>query len=258
VCENRFLLYINYEITKINLIIYFLFSYVENLETRCKKMELLLTSLTKSSIKDIERNDFRPEPYLNSSLKNNISTNQYRSIKHDGVEEENESEGDDDDEEDDDSSFEDDDDSEYSNSHRNSNAMDDDSISTISNMQETLANLNLEDYDSIKYTGHSAGLQLLDENLFKSKSYIQWPGREDVALRLMPPNELLVVRSDRSVSGKRSDTRLDVGFSLTSSIFDERKSSNSWYLTPGSLTSNSANKNAELPSNSVIQKAAKL
>lgn len=209
-------------------------SYVENLETRCKKMESLLTCLTKSTIKDIERNDFRAESYLKS---NNIQHYQQptREEEHDDID-------------DDDSSFEDDDNSEYSNQQM-SNIIDE------SNMDETLANLNMDDYDSIKYTGLSAGLQLLDENLFKSKSYVQLPGREDVALQLMSQNELLVVRSDRSPSGKRPDTRLDVGFSLTSTIFDEKASSDSWYLTNSSL-SKAISK--DLPTNSIIEKAVKL
>lgn len=218
-------------------------------------MEALLTSLTKSSIKEIERNDFRPDSYTNCTIKNNISS--YRPCIKENCQDligENDEEEDMDD---DDSSLEDDDeDSEYSNSQRNNST---DDISAIVNMEETLANLNLEDYDSIKYTGHSAGLQLLDENLFKSKSYVQWPGRQDVALRLMAPNELLVIRSaDRSISGKKKlDTRLDVGFSLTSSIFDEQDTS--WYLAPGSLsTSTKSAANKDLPSNSIIAKAVKL
>lgn len=188
-------------------------------------MESLLTSLTKSSIKEIERNDFRAESYL---TKTNIGYRQ------------------EDDTNDDDSSIEDDDDSIYSNQHSH-NDMDDDDNNVSNNMEETLANLNLEDYDSIKYTGHSAGLHLLDENLFKSKSYVQLPGREDVALRLMSQNELLVVRSDRSSSGK--NTRLDVGFSLSSTIFDEKKATNSWHLGPVCK---------DLPTNLVIEKAIKL
>ncbi|KAG2235950.1 hypothetical protein INT48_004280 [Thamnidium elegans] len=196
-------------------------------------MESLLTCLTKSTIKDIERNDFRAESYLKN---NNIQHYQpTKEEEHDDID-------------DDDSSFEDDDNSEYSNQQM-SNIIDE------SNMEDTLANLNLDDYDSIKYTGLSAGLQLLDENLFKSKSYVQLPGREDVALQLMSQNELLVVRSDRSPSGKRPDTRLDVGFSLTSTIFDEKTSSDSWYLTNSSL-SKSISK--DLPTNSVIEKAVKL
>ncbi|KAI7894234.1 fungal-specific transcription factor domain-containing protein [Mucor mucedo] len=187
-------------------------------------MESLLTTLTKSSMKEIERNDFRAESYLS---RNKIDYQQ-------------------EDMDDDVSSIEDDDDSIYSNQHSHNDV--DDDVDTISNnMEETLANLNLEDYDSIKYTGHSAGLQLLDENLFKSKSYVQLPGREDVALRLMSQNELLVVRSDRSSSGK--NTRMDVGFSLSSTIFDEKKTTNSWNLGPISK---------DLPINSVIEKAIKL
>ena len=199
-------------------------------------MESLLTSLTKSSIKDIERNDFRAETYLNSS--NNIQQYQ-QTIKNDVY---------DDDMDDDDSSLEDDDSSEYSKS--NAHCEEDDT--TVANMDEALANLNLDEYDSIKYTGHSAGLQVFDEKLFHQKSYVQWPGREDVALQLMNKNELLVVRTDR-----KADTRLDVGFSLTSSIFDDKKiPSNAWHLTPGSLSTKLTIK--DMPTNATIEKAVKL
>ncbi|KAL0580990.1 hypothetical protein ABG067_008493, partial [Albugo candida] len=133
-------------------------------------MESLLTCLTKASIKDIERNDFRPENYIKDYQHSSyIMDHDHSSIE-------------DDEEEDDD-----DDSSDYSHSQRNTSI-----VTETINMNETLANLKLDDYDSIKYTGHSAGLQLLDEKLFKSKNYVQWPGREDVALQLMSQNELLV------------------------------------------------------------------
>ncbi|EPB84584.1 hypothetical protein HMPREF1544_08679 [Mucor circinelloides 1006PhL] len=160
-------------------------------------MESLLTSLTKTSIKDIERNDFRLE-LLKHREKDRDHNHQHN---HDDEEDEEDEEQQEDDD------------------IEEADLTEDDSIesSNHDSMEETLANLNLDDYDSIKYTGHSAGLQLIDHNLFKSKPYVQWPGREDVALRLMSQNELLVIRS----SGKK-DTRLDVGFSLNSSIFDEK------------------------------------
>ncbi|KAI8638151.1 fungal-specific transcription factor domain-containing protein [Parasitella parasitica] len=194
--------------------------YVENLEIRCKKMESLLTSLTKTSIKDIERNDFRFES-LKSCEKDLVLD--YKQ--------------DHDEQPDNDSQEEDVDEADLT---------EDDSIesSNHDNMEETLANLNVDDYDSIKYTGHSAGLQLLDQNLFKSKPYVQWPGREDVALRLMSQNELLVIRS----SGKK-ETRLDVGFSLNSSIFDEK---DTWKPQQNTLTDSS------LPSTKLIEKALHL
>lgn len=176
-------------------------SYVENLELRCKKMESLLTSLTKTSIKDIERNDFRFDV-----LKHHGKDRDYGQQHSHDDDDEQEDEEDEEQQEDDDV--------------EEADLTEDDSIesSNHDSMEDTLANLNIDDYDSIKYTGHSAGLQLIDQSLFKSKPYVQWPGREDVALRLMSQNELLVIRS----SGKK-DTRLDVGFSLNSSIFDEKE-----------------------------------
>lgn len=164
-------------------------------------MESLLTSLTNTSIKDIEKNDFRV----------GSCTIDKRHIKDDVDQDlcnQNEERYDDEDYD----SSPDDDSTESCFDHH------------VYDMDRTLANLDVNDYDSIKYTGNSAGLQLFDQGQFKSKSYLQWPGREDVALKLMSQNELLVVRSDRSVSGKKKpDTRLDVGFSLRSSIFDDEK-----------------------------------
>jgi G3E family GTPase len=191
-------------------------------------MESLLISLTNTSIKDIEKNDFRVESYTINSNKRLDECSQ--------DDEEEEVEEDDDD---DDSSPDDDDSTDsFSNHHHHHQ-----------DMEQTIANLDLSDYDSIKYTGNSAGLQLLDQSLFKSKSYLQWPGREDVALRLMSQNELLVVRSDRSASGKKNkiDTiRLDVGFSLSSSIFDNQD--NQQVTIPPT-------KPSDMPSDSLIQKA---
>ncbi|KAI8080732.1 fungal-specific transcription factor domain-containing protein [Gilbertella persicaria] len=163
-------------------------------------MESLLTSLTNQSIKDIERNDFRIEAYANKQ-------DQYHLVN-----EHNELDDEDDEEEE----VEEEDESSASDVSSTQS-------SKCISIANTLANLNLDDYDALKYTGNSAGLQLIDQSLFKSKPYVQLPGREDVALRLMPQNELLVVRTDCS-GKKKSNTRLDVGFSLNSSIFDEKKS----------------------------------
>ncbi|KAI8881510.1 hypothetical protein K501DRAFT_334674 [Backusella circina FSU 941] len=205
--------------------------YVENLELRCKKMELLLSSLTNRSIKDLEQDDFRVDS-LNDQC--------YNSYDESNVEND-----------DDDSANSTD---EYEDMSENQK---DDLSDTFSTMEETLANLKLEDYDSIKYIGSSAGLQLIDQSLFKSKPYVHLPGRKDVVLKLMAENELMVVRSDRSVSGKKSDTRLDVGFSLCSTIFDESKvktESPTWEYTPSSLP----NAKNSLPSNALIEKALNL
>lgn len=186
-------------------------------------MESLLISLTKTSIKDIERNDFRLEALRHYEQDQEFNDNQ------------------DCDEDDQDNGIENDEDD-----VEEADLTEDDSIESLNHdsMEETLANLNLDDYDSIKYTGHSAGLQLIDQNLFKSKSYVQWPGREDVALRLMSQNELLVIRS----SGKK-DTRLDVGFSLNSSIFDDKEI---WKPQQNTVADTS------LPSTKLIEKAFQL
>lgn len=227
-------------------------------------MESLLTCLTKSTIKDIERNDFRAETYLNStnkrSVPNHHSTKEVATHDEDNddndddnaMNDHDDDDDDDDDDNDDDSSFDGDDNhSEYRN---NAIQKEEDE----SNIEETLANLNLDDYDSIKYTGLSAGLQLVDQNLFKSKSYVQLPGREHIALQLMSQNELLVVRSDpSSAPGKKPDTRLDVGFSLTSTIFDKKKSNDTWYLGNDTHAS-SKSLIKDLPTKSVVDKAIKL
>ncbi|KAI8378563.1 fungal-specific transcription factor domain-containing protein [Blakeslea trispora] len=182
-------------------------------------MESLLTSLTNQSIKDIERNDFRIDAFATNRNETTIHTHAHTQEYHEEEE--------DDEEEEDESSVSDE--STHSSSKQN--------------IEDTLANLDLDDYDTLRYTGHSAGLQLIDQKLFKSKAYVPLPGRDDVALRLMSQNELLVVRTGR----KKPDTRLDVGFSLSSSIFDEKNHQ----LQPNLSRSSSI----DLPSRSVVEKA---
>ncbi|KAI7863659.1 fungal-specific transcription factor domain-containing protein, partial [Spinellus fusiger] len=75
-----------------------------------------------------------------------------------------------------------------------------------------------EEYDSIKYTGQSAGLQLLDQELFKYKTFVRWPGRSDLVLQMMADDELMVMRTDNKATGQES--LLDVGLSMRSAIFD--------------------------------------
>ncbi|OBZ89611.1 Nitrogen assimilation transcription factor nit-4 [Choanephora cucurbitarum] len=181
-------------------------------------MENLLTSLTNQSIKDIERNDFRIDAFAVNRNQTPIHTQAYQE---DDEEEEEE-------EEEDESSISDE------STH---------SSKLNSSIEDTLANLDLDDYDTLKYTGHSAGLQLIDQKLFKSKTFVPLPGRDDVALRLMSQNELLVVRTGK----KKPDTRLDVGFSLNSSIFDEKHNQ---------LQLNSARSSSiDLPTRSIVEKA---
>ncbi|KAI8978499.1 fungal-specific transcription factor domain-containing protein [Pilobolus umbonatus] len=194
--------------------------YVENLEIRCRKMESLLTSLTNKSIKDLERTDFCLDDWSSLSMDeiNNSSDN-----------------------------YSDDD---YDETSKHSNH-DNDDLPTAFNK------LKLDDYDTLKYAGHSASLTLWDDIFSKSKTYIQWPGRQDVTLRLMAQNELLVVCSDHTISGKRAETRLDVGFSLTSSIFDDSVSTtHSQLKSTTGIHSKSMSKH--LPSNAVIEKAVQL
>ncbi|RCI05378.1 hypothetical protein CU098_004292 [Rhizopus stolonifer] len=90
---------------------------------------------------------------------------------------------------------------------------------TRDSIESTIIKLSPGDYDSIKYTGASAGI-CLDSALLRSKPFVNCPGHQDVALQLMPHNELLFVQANASsLSG--SYTRLDVGFSLSSTIFDK-------------------------------------
>ncbi|KAG1452549.1 hypothetical protein G6F56_007789 [Rhizopus delemar] len=182
-------------------------------------MEALLIRLTNKSIKEIEEGDFTIESMVQNPPK-------YMS-------------------DDDDSSIDDDDDIDD---------IEDEQVKPKS-MEEAIANLSSEDYDSIKYTGISAGIQLQNNDLFKTASYVQCPGRQDVALKMMPQKELLVVQANASsLSGKY--TRLDVGFSLTSSIFDTKRDAStqrSLHLTPGSLS-----KSDSLPLASSIKKASDL
>lgn len=79
-------------------------------------------------------------------------------------------------------------------------------------------------FDAIKYIGRSAGFQPLDQMLFKHfrNFFIRWPGREDIALKIIPENEIMILRTGISVSGK-AITKLNVGLSFCSSIFDEQK-----------------------------------
>ncbi|KAG2237037.1 hypothetical protein INT48_001805 [Thamnidium elegans] len=77
-------------------------------------------------------------------------------------------------------------------------------------------------YDSIKYTGQSsAGLNLFDNELFKSQSTVPWPGREDIVLKLMSDDELMIIQTEKSKSGKPG-ILLDVGLSMKAPVFDRK------------------------------------
>lgn len=179
-------------------------------------MELLLTSLTKKSIQELENSDY--------SLDSLASVDEIQLVK-------NEIRNDNDEE-----------------SQSDTSDYEQGTTGNV-NMEETVANLGLEDYDSLKYTGQSACFQLIDHNLFPAKNILHLPGREDVVFKLMPENELLVIRSN---AGKRKhSTRLDIGFSLNSSIFDEARTQNT------SSLDDCPSKRA-LPSEKLIEKAYQL
>ncbi|KAF7730685.1 hypothetical protein EC973_001634 [Apophysomyces ossiformis] len=148
-------------------------------------MESLLISLTNSSIKELERKDFQIAALRQPSLSSPSAASDSSSSDEDDEEEEDR----------DDFGIED--------------------------QGDRLAVLDIKDYDSMKYTGQSAGLQLTCDDLFKSKTYIPWPGREDVVLKRMAHDELMIVRT--KTSGK-ADQRLDIGLSMQSAIFDQPRS----------------------------------
>lgn len=144
-------------------------------------MERLLVSLTQSSIKQLEQCDFQYDPREHMPPPASPSAIS-------------------------DSSSDDDDDDDEATEQANTNNAHDITIT--------------KDYDSIKYTGHSAGLQLVDHDIFKSKPFIRWPGRDDLVLKMMAQDELMIVRT--SEDGNKVDSRLvDVGLSMRSAIFDQ-------------------------------------
>ncbi|CAO3641248.1 unnamed protein product [Mucor fragilis] len=84
-----------------------------------------------------------------------------------------------------------------------------------------------KDYDSLKYTGQSsAGLKLFNNDVFKSQSSIPWPGRENIVLKLMAHDELMIVRTEKSSTTGKSDMLFDVGLSMRAPLSDKQKSIN--------------------------------
>ncbi|ORZ05238.1 fungal-specific transcription factor domain-domain-containing protein [Absidia repens] len=223
--------------------------YVDNLEKRCKKMEQLLMQLTNTTIKDLEQNDFRTthrraisDPSIvsdSSSDEDQASIGQGYSPSTPAIVPSRTIDNSKD-------AFM----TPCSSSTTATTATTTttnstpvislDSISTNSNndndddpdsIVHRLGQLDIHDYDSIKYTGQSAGLELLDhQDVFKSKPYIAWPGRPDMVLQMMADDQLMVVRTEKSVTTGKLDTRLDVGISITSA--------------PSSSTSDTASNNA--------------
>ncbi|ORZ07105.1 fungal-specific transcription factor domain-domain-containing protein [Absidia repens] len=196
--------------------------YVDNLEKRCKKMESLLMQLTNTTIKDLEQNDFRPTHQRNISDPAVVS----------------------------DSSSDDDDDDEGGGSYSPGQQQQQHDADDEGSIVNRLDRLDIHDYDSIKYTGQSAGLELLDQDLFKSKPYIAWPGRRDMVLQMMADDQLMVVRTEKSATTGKLDTRLDVGLSITSALPDSTMAT----ATGAGATVTATNK----PSKSLVDQMVKL
>ncbi len=139
-------------------------------------MESLLTALTKSSIKDLERNDYQ---YTEHSRPASSPTTQSDS----------------------------------------SSDEDEDSDSDV--CQEIGDEVTSKDYDSIRYTGQSSvGLRLFDDEVFQTHSSIPWPGKDNIVLKLMSKEELMIVRTEKSSTAGRSDMFLDVGLSMHAPVYN--------------------------------------
>ncbi|KAI9480326.1 MAG: fungal-specific transcription factor domain-containing protein [Benjaminiella poitrasii] len=87
-----------------------------------------------------------------------------------------------------------------------------------------------KDYDSMKYSGQSsAGFSLLNSDIFKTHTSIPWPGREDIVLKLMSQDELMIVRTEKSPTTGKSDMLLDVGLSMSTPLFKDNSRTNQLY-----------------------------
>ncbi|ORY89565.1 fungal-specific transcription factor domain-domain-containing protein [Syncephalastrum racemosum] len=181
--------------------------YVDNLEKRCKKMEKLLMYITKLSIKDLEQTDFQYHAKLNANKSTTTTTTTTTSTTPAStaaaaaaVAAQREASPFDSSD-----SSSDDDDDEY----------DDDDFDPTATSHD---GLDVRDYDGLRYSGQSAGLPLVDESMFQSKSYLPWPGRDDVVLKMMAQDEVMIVKTS---SGKKGDTRhLDVGLSMRTALLE--------------------------------------
>ncbi|KAJ2960618.1 hypothetical protein NQZ79_g4037 [Umbelopsis isabellina] len=92
-------------------------------------------------------------------------------------------------------------------------------------LEEQLANISLDNYDSLKYTGASAGLRIIDKSIFED-GYIVWPGRQNVILKMLPQDELVVVKTNVSRSGS-PDIKMNIGIGMQMGMF-ESSSDNIW------------------------------
>lgn len=141
-------------------------------------MESLLSALTQCKIEDLERNDFKyaGSPSIIPTANNDNNT----SSDDDDEEEEEEEEA------------------------------EDDNVQVESDKEEN-------EFDSIKYSGQSSsGINL--SNLIKSQSTnsILWPGKENTVMKLMSHDELMIIQTQKSKSGKQN-ILVDVGLSMKSS-----------------------------------------
>jgi hypothetical protein len=84
-------------------------------------------------------------------------------------------------------------------------------------IQERLSRISLENYDAIKYTGASAGLRVLDKSLFKD-GQVAWPGRQNVVLKMLPHDEVVVLKTDVSKSGS-PQVKMGIGIGMQMGIF---------------------------------------
>lgn len=154
-------------------------------------MENLLTLLTQRSIKELEKEDFRIDEKMAVLGSDDDECDFNGSNNHNGT----------DNDEEEDPAY-----SETDEANQASDGADETEVS----LEERLAKLNIANYDDITYTGRSASIKLIDPELFRSKPYVPWPGRDDVALQLTAQNELVVVRT------AKTDTKLDIGLSMHS------------------------------------------
>lgn len=84
-------------------------------------------------------------------------------------------------------------------------------------IEERLSNISLENYDTIKYTGSSAGLRVLDKSVFKDGRVV-WPGRDNVVLQMLPHDELVVLKTDVSKAGN-PEVQMGIGIGMQMGIF---------------------------------------
>lgn len=97
-----------------------------------------------------------------------------------------------------------------------------------SDSDERQTDIVSKDYDSIRYTGHSStGVRHFVEDIFQSQSSVPWPGRDNIVLKLMSQDELMIVRTEKSLTTGKFDMFLDVGLSMHTSAYNNIKKSSS-------------------------------